>query len=69
MTRYLRITLKKPLQNKTAQNQAIVDRTNWLGNLTVSLSVVYFCSPFLLFVGLEPAQNTKGIEMIKATNQ
>ena len=28
-----------------------------------SFFVVCFCSPFLLFVGLDPAQNTKGIDM------
>ena len=41
----------------------LVDKTGSMVMKLASFFVIYFCSLFLLFVGLDRSQNTKGIEM------
>ena len=56
-------SIEKQKQQQLILIKLIVDRANWLGNFN-SFFVVCFCFLFLLFVGLELAQNTKGIDML-----
>ena len=51
-----RLTLSSPA------SLSVYNRANWLRN-SASFFVIGFCSLFSLFVGLDRAQNTKGIQI------